>query len=107
MARKKYLFDWTGFFTKRLLTATVEDAAPTDVVLTFGPVLAVKAFTRSVKTEFTLAGKTVDSIALDYSAGTLTVVVTVAYTAGANFDLTFNPTQKGDTVVQEITNNVA
>ena len=107
MARKKHLFDWTGYFAKHLVSAMVEDAADTDVVLTFAPPRAVKAFSRSVKTEFTLVGKTVDSIALDYALGTLTVVVTVAYGVGANFDLTFNTVKKGDTIVQEITNNVA
>jgi len=106
MAKKKFLFDWTGFFATRLVSATVEDAAKDAVVLTFSPVGAVKAFSRNVKTEFTLVGKTVDSIALDYTAGTLTVVVTVAYAAGANFDLTFNPVRRGDTVVQTVVNHV-
>jgi hypothetical protein len=106
MAKKKHLFDWTGFYAKNLSTATVETAAPTDVVLTFDPAASVKAFARAVKTEFTLSGKTVASIALDYAAGTLTVVVTVGYAAGAGFNLTHNPAGKGDTVVTAVTNNV-
>ena len=106
MAKKKFLFNWTGFFSQKLVTATVETAAPTLVVLTFAVPGSVKAFSRNVHTEFTLVGKTVSSIALDYTAGTLTVTVTVAYVAGANFDLTFNPVRRGDTVVQAITNNV-
>jgi len=103
---KRFLFDWTGFLAKHLVSATVEDAADTDVVLTFAPATGVKAFSRNVKTEFSLAGKTIDSIALDYATGTLTVVVTVAYGAGAGFDLTFNPVAKGDTCVIAVTNNV-
>ena len=106
MAKKKFLFDWTGYFTKHLVSATVEDAAKTDVVLTFAPAMGAKVFRRAVDTEFTLAGKTVSGIVLDESAGTLTITVTVAYVGGANFNLTFNPTQKGDTVIQEVTNNV-
>ena len=107
MAKKKFLFDWTKFFTKHLVTATVENIAPTLVVLTFTPVKAVKAFARSIAAEFTLVGKTVDLLTLDYTLGTVTIRVTVAYVAGAAFDLTFNPVKKGDTVVQSVTNNVA
>ena len=109
MARKKFLFDWTGFYAKNLSTATVEDAAKQDVVLTFVPAASVKAFSRAVAAEFTLSGKTVDLLTVDAAAGTVTVHVTVAYAAGANFNLTHTPAapNKGDTVVTEITNNVA
>jgi hypothetical protein len=106
MAKKKFLFDWTGYFAKHLSTATVETAAADDVVLTFVPAMGTRVFRTAVAGEFALSGKTISGIALDEAAGTLTVTVTVAYAAGANFNLTFNPTQKGDTVVQEITNNV-
>jgi hypothetical protein len=107
MARKKFLFDWTGFYAKNLSTATVENAAPANVVMTFVPAKAVKAFARSIAAEFTLTGKTVDLLTVNHTAGTVTVRVTVGYAAGGAFNLTHNPAGKGDTVVTEITNNVA
>lgn len=106
MARKKFLFDYTKFIAVHLVSATVETAAATDVVLTFLPASGVKAFSKCIDAEFTLSGKTVSGVTLDYDAGTVTVPVTVAYTAGAGFNLTFNPTQKGDTCVIAVTNNV-
>jgi hypothetical protein len=107
MARKKHLFSWTGFYAKHLVSATVENAAPTNVVLTFAPADAVKAFKNSIAAEFTLTGKTVDLLTVSRSAGTVTVRVTVGYTAGANFNLTHNDAGKGATVVTTVTNNVA
>jgi hypothetical protein len=107
MARKKFLTDWTKFFTKHLVTATVENAAKSDVVLTFAPVTSVKRFQRNIAAEFTLAGKTVDLLTLNRTTGKVTIHVTVAYAAGAGFNLTFNPVQKGDTVVQAVVNNCA
>jgi hypothetical protein len=108
MATKKFLFDWTGFYAKHLVSATVEDAADTNVVLTFSPAKSVKAFSNSLAAEFTLVGKTVDLLTINQTAGTVTIRVTVAYVAGANFDLTHNPAlpNKGDTVVTTVTNNV-
>ena len=109
MARKKHLFSWPGYFTKHLVSATVEDAADQNVVLTFAP--SVKPFSGTIKESFTLVGKTVDLLTINYAACTATIRVTASYVAGANFDLTFDPTinpgKKGTTVVQEITNNVA
>lgn len=107
MAKKKFLTDWTGFYAAHLVSAVVANATPTLVVLTFSPAACVKRFARSVAAEFTLTGKTVDLLTVNYTAGTVTVRVTVAYVAGANFNLTHNPIQKGDTVVTEVTNNVA
>jgi hypothetical protein len=107
MASKKFLSDWTKFFTKHLVSATVENAAPANVVLTFSPYTAVKRFQRNVAAEFTLTGKTVDLLTLNRATGTVTIRVTVAYAAGAGFNLTFNPVQKGDTVVQAVLNHVA
>jgi fructose-specific component phosphotransferase system IIB-like protein len=107
MATKKFLFDWTGFYAKHLVSAAVEDAAKSDVVMTFSPAASVKAFARSVDTEFTLSGKTVDLLTLDYAAGTVDVHVTAAYSAGAGFNLTHNPAGKGDTVVTAVINRVA
>jgi len=107
MAKKKFLCDWTKFFTKHLVTAGVANAAPTLVVLTFAPADSVKRFRDSLASEFTLVGKTVDLLTVNRAAGTVTVRVTVAYVAGAGFNITFNPTKKGDTVVQACTNTVA
>ena len=109
MAKKKFLFDWTGFYAKHLLAASVENAAKQDVVMYFVPLASVKAFNNAVMAEFTLAGKTVDSLTIDPAAGSVTVHVTVAYGAGAGFNLTHNPAapNKGTTVVTAVTNNVA
>lgn len=110
MAKKKFLpTEWNAFYEKHLVSATVESAAAQNVVMTFVPANCVKAFSRSVHGEFTLVGKTVDSLTLNYALGTVTVHVTVAYVAGANFDLTHNPAtpNKGNTTVTTVTNNVA
>ena len=109
MAKKKFLFDWTGFYAKHLSTATVEDAAKQNVVLTFIPASSVKVFNHAAMAEFTLAGKTVDALTVSAAAGTVTIHVTVAYGAGAAFDLTHNPAapRKGDTVVTSVHNHVA
>lgn len=106
MAKKKFLFSWTGFYSVHLVSATVENAAPENVVMTFDPPISVKAFSKSLAAQFTLSGKTVDLLTVDQAAGTVTVHVTVAYTSGAGFNLTHNPALKGATVVTGITNNV-
>jgi len=106
MAKKKFLFSWTGFYDKHLVSATVEDAAPANVVLTFSPANAVKAFRDSVAAEFTLAGKTVDLLTVARSAGTVTVRVTVAYVNGNEISLVHNDAGKGATVTTAVTNNV-
>jgi hypothetical protein len=107
MAKKSFLFDWTGFFANKLVSATVEDAADTNVVLTFATAKALRALSKNVAVEFTLAGKVVDLLTLNYTTKTATIRVTVAYGAGAGFNLTFNPVKKGDTCVIAVTNNVA
>jgi purine-cytosine permease-like protein len=108
MAKKKFLFDWTGFYAKHLVSATVEDAADKNVVLTFSPAAAVGAFAKMAYTDFTLVGKTPDLLSLNYTLGTVTIRVTASYVMGAGFNLTHNPlTKKGDTVVTAVTNNVA
>jgi len=106
MAKRKFLVDTTNGIASKFLSASVEDAAKSDVVVLMAPG-AIKWFARAVASEFTLAGKTVDHIHLDYALDTLTVNVTVAYGAGANFNLTYNPTQKGDTVTMLVHNHVA
>jgi len=107
MAKKKHLFSWTGFYAKHLVSAVVANAAPTLVVMTFSPADSVKAFSDSLAAEFTLTGKTVDLLTVSRTAGTVTVRVTVAYVAGAGFNLTHNDAGKGATVVTAVTNNVS
>lgn len=107
MAKKKFLFSWTGFYTKRLVSAVVANAAPTLVVLTFAPANAVKAFRDSIAAEFTLAGKTVDLLTVNRTAGTVTIRVTVAYVNGAAISLVHNDAGKGATRTTTVTNNVA
>ena len=103
---KKFLFDWTGYIAKHLVTATVETGAKSNVVLTFDHLYAIKAFSRSVAAEFTLAGKTVDLLTLTPASKTVTIHVTADYGAGAGFNLTFNPVKKGDTCVIPVANNI-
>jgi leucyl aminopeptidase (aminopeptidase T) len=105
MAKKNHLFSCTGYVAKHLVSATIEDAEKKDVVLTFDQ--SIKPFVRAVAGEFTLAGKTVSSIAKDTSAKTITVVVTVDYANGNEISLVFNPTGKGATVTIPVTNNIA
>jgi hypothetical protein len=107
MAAKKFLTDYTKFFATNLVSAGVVNAAPSNVVLTFAPAISVKRFKKATAAMFTLAGKTIDTLTLNYTAGTVTVHVTAPYVAGAGFNITFNPTYKGDTVVQACTNTVA
>ena len=105
MATRKFLVDTTKGIANKLQSADVLDAAKSDVVVHMAPG-GIKWFARAVASEFTLAGKTVDHIHLDYAADTLTVTVTVAYGAGAGFNLTYNPTNKGDTVTIACHNHV-
>ena len=107
MAKKKHLFSWTGFYAKHLVSAVVANAAPTLVVLTFAPADGVKVFKNSIAAEFTLAGKTVDLLTVNRTAGTVTVRVTVAYVHGNVISLVHNDAGKGATVTTSVTNNVA
>jgi hypothetical protein len=105
MARKKFLFDWTGYAATKIVSATIEDAAKQDIVLTF---VDIRPFKNCVFGEFTVTGtaKTVDAVTLDYAAQTVTVHVTVAYANGNTCSVVYNPTGKGDTVTIPVTNNV-
>jgi adenine C2-methylase RlmN of 23S rRNA A2503 and tRNA A37 len=105
MAKKKHLFDWTGYAANKLISATVENAAPQDIVLTFTD---IRPFRDAVFGEFTTTGtvKTVDQITKDASANTITVHVTVAFVNGNTINCVYNPTKKGDTVTIAVTNNV-
>ena len=106
--RIKSLFSNSGYYSAQLVSATIEDAAKTDIVLTFSK--SVRPFMTAVAAEFTVTGtaKTVGSIALDHSALTLTVTVTVAYANGDTCTLVHNPASpnKGATVNTVVTNNI-
>lgn len=108
MRKKRFLFSNTGYWTKQLVSATIEDAEPTDIVLTFSD--TVRPFLRSTAAEFTVTGtaKTVDSIAVDVANKTLTITVTVAYASGNTCTVVHTPASpnKGDAVSAVVTNNV-
>jgi hypothetical protein len=109
MTTKKAFFNWTGFWAQKLISATIEDGAASDVVLTF---VTLKPHRKSVAGEFTIATKTVNSIARVEAANTLTVTVTMPWNkAAGNPTITFTPTfvagQKGHTVSKVVTNNLS
>ena len=105
MARKKHLFDWTGYVNTKLISAVVSNSAKQNIVLTFSD---IKPFRDAVYGEFsTSPSKTVDSITKSYTANTITVHVTVAFANGNTITCTYNPTKKGDTVSAiPVTNNI-
>ncbi len=108
MTKKTKFFSNSGYYAVQLVSATIEDAAPQNIVLTF--VKTVRPFLKAVHGEFTVTGtaKTVDSITLNQTGKTLTVHVTVAYVNGNTCTLVHNPASpnKGATVVVPVTNNV-
>ena len=105
---KTKFFSNTGYYDAQLVSATIENAAKTNIVLTFSG--TVRPFLNSVHGEFTVTGtaKTVDQITLSESGKTLTVRVTVAYANGNTCTLVHNPagTNKGATVSTVVTNNI-
>ena len=105
MAKKKHLFDWTGFMVHKWVSGTIEDAAKQNIVLTFR---SIKPFAKAVYGEFSVTGtaKTIDSITKDATAKTVTVHVTVAYANGNTCTIVYNPPNKGDTVSHVVTNNI-
>ena len=109
MTKTKF-FSNTGYYGVQLVSATIEDAAKQNIVLTFSK--SVRPLLRSHHQEFTVTGtaKTIDSIALNQSAKTLTVHVTVAYANGNTCNLVHNPSvtygNKGATVISVVTNNI-
>jgi len=106
MAKKKFLFSWQGFWDNELISATVEDGALDDIVLTFN---SVKPFTRAAAGEFTTTTtiRTCSSIAIDTSANTVTLTMSSVYANGNTIVLVFNPTLKGATVTKAVTNNIS
>lgn len=96
IGRKKRGIDWSSYWAT-LQSATVENAAPTHVVLTFPT-----AQTSLGATDFTIAGFTISSAS--WAGAVLTLVVTPAVLFyHRNLTITFGKT--GETAV--VTNNVA
>lgn len=87
---------WSSYWTT-LISATVEDAAPTNVVLTFS-----KANTSLVASDFTIAGFTISSLSRDVTNKILTLTLTVEVISDDALVITFGKT--GQT--SNVTNNV-
>jgi hypothetical protein len=89
-------FSWSSYWNT-LISATVENAAPTKVILTFS-----KANISLVTTDFTIAGKTITLLERDATNKILTLTVSVAFVYGDTPVVTFVKT--GGTA--NVTNNV-
>jgi len=87
-------FDWNAYWAA-LISATVEDASPTHVVLTFPSAADLGA------TDFTIAGFTIDSAS--WAGAVLTLVLSETVVYGDTLTVTFVET--GGTAA--VTNNVA
>ena len=87
---------WSSYWNT-LISATVENAAPTKVILTFS-----KANISLVTTDFTIAGKTITLLERDATNKILTLTVSVAFVYGDTPVVTFVKT--GGTA--NVTNNV-
>ena len=89
-------FSWTRYWAG-LISATVEQAAPTKIVMTFS-----QANTSLLATDFTIAGKTITLLERDVTNKILTLTVSVAVVYGASHTITFVKT--GGT--KAVTNNI-
>ena len=89
-------FSWSSYWAQ-LISATVEDAAPTEVVLTFP-----SAKPALVASDFTIAGFTVDSAS--WNDAVLTLVLSTAVAYGDSIVVTFT---KGTGLTTTATNNVS
>jgi hypothetical protein len=108
MAKKKFLFSWTGFAAKKLVSAVVTNGSKQNIVMTFR---SIKPFKNCVYTEFsaspaTAPTKAVDSRTLSYPNKTVTVHVTAGFVFGDTITCTYNPPGKGATVIIPVTNLV-
>ena len=74
---------WSSYWAT-LISATVENAAPTKVVMTFG-----QANTSLIATDFTIAGKTITLLERDVTNKILTLTVSVAFVYGDTPVVTF------------------
>jgi len=97
-----------------LVSATVEDAAPADVILTYDK--ALDEASTPATTDFILAGKTISLVVV--SGTTVTVTVSVAYEYGDTITISYtagdNPIQESISGIdalsfsdQAVTNNIA
>jgi len=89
-------FNW-GAYWASLVSATVEDAAPTKVVLTFGV-----ADTSLIAADFTIAGFTVTLLERDVTNKILTLTVSVAVITSDTLVVTFGKA----VATAAVTNNV-
>jgi hypothetical protein len=81
-----------------LVSATIPDAAPSTVVLTFSEALAVRATPTSA---FAISGKTITTFA--QSGSTVTLTVSVPFVAGASATVAY--TQSGSNQLQDAAGN--
>ena len=88
--------DWSSYWSS-LISATVEDAAPTKVVMTFS-----HANTSLVASDFTVAGKIVTLLERDITNKILTITVSVAFVYGDTPVITFGKTGETSNVTNYI-----
>ena len=89
-------FSWAAYWVS-LVSATVEQAAPTKVVMTFG-----KANTSLVAADFTIAGFTVTLLERDATNKILTLTVTPAVAYGDSLVITFVKTGGTAAVINNV-----
>jgi hypothetical protein len=104
---KSFLFSWTKFFTSRLVSATVVQTAKSNIVLVFK---TIKPFHAAVKGEFSTTGSGAARACSTYTAvaatNTITLAMDAPYVLNETITLAFNPTKKGATVTQTVTNAI-
>jgi len=95
----------TVYWIKCLQSATIENAKPKEIVLTF--TVSVNPLAKVVKEQFTVTGavRTVSSILVDKAAQTLTVTVSTNYISTSACTLHYTP-EKGGVVSTVVINNI-
>ena len=89
-------FSWAAWWAS-LVSATVEQAAPTKIVMTFG-----KGNISLVAADFTIAGKTITLLERDATNKILTLTVSVAVAYGDSFVITFVKTGGTAAVINNV-----
>lgn len=89
-------FSWSSYWTPQ--TAVVENAVPTDVVLTYAKAVNPAD---AIAGNFTIAGKTISGAVLDGTGKILTLTVTVAFVYGDSITVVANGTNIA------VTNNIS
>jgi len=90
-------FSWSSYW-ESLISATVEDAAPTDIVLTFPSAKSL------VASDFTIAGFTINSAS--WSGDILTLVLSnPVLIIDSDLTLIFNKTRQSTTVTNNVTDD--